>query len=420
MLAAVVGGDPGHTGSCSVLSQMLSAGDVLDRMTVPLGNTLMRNDAMSAAFAGEPPLVELVRVSPSRLQETFEELRRHPDEIEAVEKVPARYACMAGPAHPWNLDTIQWSEARSNSRYIEPQTIKVAVLDTGVDDQHPDMQKVVRYEHTHPVFGPMKDDEKDIVGHGTHVAGTIAAKIHDSGLSGICQCQLMVWKIFGNDTVFGSYNTGFVYRVDPLMYRAALAACEQEDVDVVNLSIGGTEPPDTIELDLFAALLAKNIVVVAAMGNERSSGSPISYPAAIEGVIAVGATDNTDAVASFSNRGAHICVSAPGVQILSTLPHYDGQTGFIAQRSPSGPVRGAAKKRPTMAGEWQGTSMATPHVTAACAILQATAKKNRGRRLTVSQVRTLLQQNADKVPAMLGANFTDDFGAGRLNLNRLV
>ena len=121
---------------------------------------------------------------------------------------------------------------------------------------------------------------------------------------------------------------------------------------VLNLSLGGEKDP--AEIDVLRDVIAAGVVVVAAMGNEYDEGNPIEYPAAIPEVCAVGATDELDKRAGFSNTGRHIDLVAPGVVILSTTPTFrydgDGEQDYDA---------------------WDGTSMATPHVAGAAALVLA-------------------------------------------------
>jgi subtilisin family serine protease len=160
-------------------------------------------------------------------------------------------------------------------------------------------------------------------------------------------------------------------------------------------------------------MIENGCTVVAAMGNDNTT-SP-SYPAAIPGVIAVGATTFDDSRAAFSNSGNHICVSAPGVGIWSTLPTYPGRTGNHALLSPLGlPTVGQPIARETDYAAWQGTSMATPHVTAAVALLIASYGA-----MAPAAVRSRLIQATDTVPGMGGNPFTAEYGAGRLNLLKL-
>jgi subtilisin family serine protease len=129
---------------------------------------------------------------------------------------------------------------------------------------------------------------------------------NDLGINGICACQLNIWKIFDDEPDFDESSNDYSYRADDVMYGRALADCLDEGVNVINLSIGGPAPPGPDEEILYEQLLAAGTTVVAAMGNEREIGSPTSYPAAIPGVIALGATNILDRVTMFSSRGEHI------------------------------------------------------------------------------------------------------------------
>lgn len=368
--------------------------------------------------------------SPADLAATRRSLANDPA-VAAVERVPLRY--LTGPVGPagagaiaaapppaaslWNLDKIVWKEARADQRFRDATTVKVAVLDTGVDDQHPDLKGKIK-QYTYRYDGvPTPSSEKDFIGHGTHVSGTIAAAIGNGvGINGICDCEIHVWKIFGDEPTFVSWAEGFTYYVDPIMYYRALQGCIDEGINVLNLSIGGTGT-STYEAELFADVLNAGVVVVAAMGNERRFGSPTEYPAAHEGVIAVGATGRDDKFASFSNSGNHIALAAPGVAIWSTLPSYAGQYGFDAVAGPDGsPIHGSPQPRDTDYDAWNGTSMATPHVTAAVALLMA----NSSAPIRPNDAKKRLMNTADRVPGMNGHLHTPDYGAGRLNLFRLL
>ena len=345
--------------------------------------------------------------------------------IESVSLVPVRYL-MARPivtpmpvtfaATPpdantmWNLRKIKWREAISAGLNTNTD-VHVAVLDTGIDLNHPDLPgSKITFIHSYP-SGPSASGQ-DIVGHGTHVSGTICAISDNSvGINGICSCHLSVYKIFDDKTVYipPPYGDQFSYVVDPILYRRALAACLDDGIQVINLSIGGYGEPDTVERDLFRDLIGNNVAVVAAMGNDNTSEK--SYPAAIDDVIAVGATTINDTRAVFSNFGSHIALCAPGTSIWSTLPTYGGQTGFDRAPGSNPPTQGSPQVRDTDYAAWQGTSMATPHVTAAAALALAADPT-----LTPAQLKTKLKATVDKVPGMLGGAFTNFYGSGRLNL----
>jgi subtilisin family serine protease len=355
-------------------------------------------------------------------------------QIQFVSRVPVRYmsvnkpkktvknqqtVALAAPPQSilWNLQKIKWAESRSLPSFKDANDIQIAVLDTGIDQDHPDFGgRVSSYVYQHPDDTTVSG-EKDIVGHGTHVAGTICAKIGNAiGIDGICQCKLRVWKIFTDQTRYIPQQNQFTYAVNPIMYRRALADCIDEGIDILNLSIGGPAAPEPQELQLFNALIAGGTTICAAMGNERSLGSPTAYPAAIEGVIAVGATTIDDTVTGFSNRGDHISLAAPGKAIWSTLPTYAGQLGFDAIQGPNGlPKEGKAKRREINYDAWDGTSMATPHVTAAAALYNAkTGEKD------PAVLKQALQKNTDKVSGMGNKAFHPDYGTGRLNLLKLL
>jgi subtilisin family serine protease len=379
------------------------------------------------------------------------ELQRHEDTeslrhalasdptVQNVSRVPVRYllaprkpakkptAARTGVASAapttalWNLEKINWAQARALPGFKDAATIKVAVLDTGIDETHPDLRgRIGHYVHSHPDL-PTASSANDIIGHGTHVAGTIAANIDNNvGINGICTCDLNIWKIFDDipdpDREPPARPTQFVYFVDPAMYLRALIDCQDRQVNVVNLSIGGPGAPDFAETQAFSRLLSAGTIVVAAMGNERQEGSPISFPAAIPGIVAVGATSITDRVALFSNRGNHISISAPGAAIWSTLPGNPGQFGFEAVSDGNGGFRqGKPSRRETDYDAWDGTSMASPHVAAATALYLANGGQG-----GPTEVRNALSATAAKVSGMGGRDFHPDYGHGRLDLEALL
>lgn len=313
--------------------------------------------------------------------------------IEYVHRVPRRWAT-ARPlprdpmaAQQWGLRSIRWFDTEP---LPDASGVKVAVLDTGVDMNHPDLKNVVQtYIHE----GAAADD---VVGHGTHVAGVISAEMNNKvGITGVCQCDLSVWKIFDDEP---DPDDGEYY-VDDVMYQRALNAARNSGMRVVNLSIGGTFRNPTEEF-LFRRLVNAGVTVVAAMGNEFQEGNPVEFPGAFPGVIAVGAVGKTNRRAAFSNTGKHIAIVAPGIKVLSTLPlapsaaRDAGETGFAF---------------------WDGTSMATPHVAAAAALVLA-----RYPDLSPRGVFERLTSTAVKVSAMGGKKFTNEYGHGLLDVRSAV
>ena len=372
-------------------------------------------DVLQAELAHDP-LVESVSRVPVRYLIAKKAAKK---KVAATKKakpkgaVPMAAAPM--PGSMWNLARIRWAQARQLTGFKDAGNIKVAVLDTGIEPEHPDLAGMVAgYGFAHPT-NPNASSARDIIGHGTHVAGTIAAKINNFiGINGICTCKLHAFKIFDDIPDWNSSRLLFQYFVDPVMYSRALARCISLRVNVINLSIGGRGAPSSQESALFNRLLQLGVTIVAAMGNENSSIP--SFPAAIPGVIAVGATTINDTRATFSNFGPHISVCAPGVGIWSTLPTYAGNSGFPPRSTfPPQPDFSRPLLRDTDYASWQGTSMASPHVAAAAALLLA----NKGA-LTPVQVKQRLEGSAVKVPAMQNQDFSQEYGFGRLDLVRLL
>lgn len=306
--------------------------------------------------------------------------------IAFVEPMPARWLAGAG-ADPmqnlqWGLRAIDWFGALRP----DASAVTVGILDSGIDTRHPDLEGVVAaYEHR-----GLKS--QDVIGHGTHVAGVIAALANNAvGISGIANCRLACWKIFPDTPTYGDFY------VDGERYLQALNSALKEKVRVVNLSIGGTASSQTEAL-LFSRLAAHGITAVAAMGNEYALGNPVEYPAAYDAVIAVGAMAETRSRASFSNTGTHIDILAPGANILSTLPR-----------------RVSPYRQDKMYAAWSGTSMATPHVSAAAALIAA-----RFQDMDPPRIRARLRATATRLPAMGRRRWTAACGSGLINLKRAL
>jgi subtilisin family serine protease len=272
--------------------------------------------------------------------------------------------------------------------------VTVAVIDTGVQGNHPDLSGQVltgahflHSDNGEPVE-PGAGGTDDSNGHGTHVSGTIAAKSNNTtGVSGAAPAaQILPVKVLCADG--GGFSSdvadGIVWAVD-------------NGADVINLSLGGG--PTSAEQAAIEHARDNNVLVVAAGGNDGANG-PASYPAAYSAthanVIAVAATDNADGHPAYGTSGAnagYLDVSAPGGcgspcgggsanDVLSTV----NNSGY---------------------GTKVGTSMATPHVSAAAALLRAANGA-----CTAAQVRTRLRNTA----ADLGPSGEDStFGTGIVN-----
>ena len=248
-------------------------------------------------------------------------------------------------------------------------TVTVAVIDTGIDYNHPDLAGHFAggYDFVHATFDPLDDH-----GHGTHVAGTIAASFENltgspalaEGVVGVApQARILAYKVCAAD---GTCTDSAVIQ--------AITRAVADGAQVINMSLGDTVYSQSLA-DAVQAAWNAGVVIVAGAGNDGVT-TPF-YPAALDNVIAVGAFDEDHLRASFSNYGNWVDISAPGNYILSTYPASKceeagtpGDTGCYAWLS--------------------GTSMATPHVAGAAALLWS-----RGDVTNNAQVVDLLLRTAD-------------------------
>ena len=267
--------------------------------------------------------------------------------------------------------------------------VKVAVIDTGIDYTHPDL--AANYEGGYDFVTPDADPMDDH-GHGTHVSGTIAAAMNNltgspaeaEGAVGIApQSRVLAYKVC-------DANGG----CSDFAIQQAIARAIADGAKVINMSLGGADVSQSLDAAVQDAWTA-GLVVVAGAGNDGSTG--LFYPAAYDNVVSVGASDEDDLRASFSNYGSWVDIAAPGNVILSTYPMAGcsvsttpGDTGCYAYNS--------------------GTSMATPHVAGAAALVWS-----RGDIGTASQVVDALLSSADGAGA--GTVRLDSWTIhGRLNL----
>lgn len=273
------------------------------------------------AALGEDPSVELAHVAPPRLLYT-----RRP----AVQSLPTKHLDIQ-----WRA-AVRLTNAQSGGSWSTPDATRVSVgiVDSGVDQSHPALSHVQQIEYL------AAQPTADPIGHGTHVAGIIAAK----DVSG--------WSHVGiaSDIADVTMHRGLGAPHEPSAYYRALRSAI-ETSRIVNLSLGGPDEDPTEQLII--QLAGPKTVVVAAMGNEFAEGNPTCFPAAIDGVIAVAAVDNNGQWCDFSCTGPHVCIAAPGLNVGSTVPTY-----AVAHINSIGTPPGS---------NLSGTSMATPIVTATIA-----------------------------------------------------
>lgn len=228
--------------------------------------------------------------------------------------------------------------------------ITVAILDTGCDITHPDLKNRIIGGRN------FTDDDQsnpemfvDYNGHGTHVAGTIAAEKNDVGVAGVApEADLLILKVLDKKGS-GQYE----WIINGINY-----AVEQK-VDIISMSLGGSEDVPELHQAIQQAI-SKQILVVCAAGNDGDGDDTtdeMGYPGCYNEVISVGAIDLERRSSPFTNSNNEVDLVAPGEEILST--YLNGQYAKLS-----------------------GTSMATPHVSGALALIKVMVNESFGRTLT--------------------------------------
>ena len=318
----------------------------------------------------------------------------------------------------WGVDQIK---AKAAWQISKGAGVKVAMIDSGIDYNHPslwgniwvDTQNVkdnnydgfvslddadinangkidsdsyeneIQTSFNGNIFGDYYESSsvespEDGFGHGSHVAGIIAAKNSDSeDFNGVAsEAKLIAIKIFDNQGRFTS--------VTELL--RGIRSSIIDGAKVINASIGGSYY-SKLEEDTYKLADSLGVVVVAAAGNSNSNNDyqPV-YPASYETVLSVAASDKTDSIASFSNYGESVDVSAPGSQIPSTM----NNQSYLAERLPLNFVKNINEEH----GIWllSGTSMATPHVAGLTALILS-----KNPELNPSQVREIIKNSTDQI-----------------------
>lgn len=274
--------------------------------------------------------------------------------------------------------------------------VDVAVLDTGIDFEHPDLNVVGGVSCLNTSGGgppwsrnyvclPGGDDDHY---HGTHVAGTIAALHNDEGVVGVAP-GARLWAVKVLDSAGSGYTSGIIAGIEWVI--------DQGDIEVLNMSLGGSGISTAYETAIDSAVAAGVVVVVAA-GNSAADANNYS-PAFVESAVTVSAladfdgiaggngaatcrSDQDDTLADFSNYGTVVDIAAPGVCIKSTYPLERGGYATIS-----------------------GTSMAAPHVAGAAALLASNGPPS-----SKQEVESLINVLLDSGKS----NWTDDSGDGVL------
>lgn len=267
---------------------------------------------------------QYVRVIPYKVIQEEEEVKEVPKGVELIQAPKI------------------WNETKGKG-------IKVAVLDTGCDVNHPDLKdRIIGGRNFTDDDSSNPDIYTDYNGHGTHVSGTIAAQENDAGVIGVApEAELLIVKVL-NKNGSGQYE----WIINGIHYAI------EQNADIISMSLGG--PADVPELyDAIKAAVKKNILVVCAAGNEGDgddSTDEFAYPGCYNEVISVGAINLERDSSEFTNSHNEIDCVAPGEGILST--YLNGKYATLS-----------------------GTSMAAPHVSGALALIKEYANRHFERKL---------------------------------------
>lgn len=331
-------------------------------------------------------LLGLVDVPDTRIM--LDPVAKDPDidivEVNSITKAPeARSAVNFSTQLPTGIspDYAYPLTGASDTTCVDGSGVTVAVVDTGIDMNHPDFAGKISpdaYNALNDTNDASEtangiDDNNDgivdaMYGHGTHVAGIIARVAPGATILPI--------KALNDEGIGDAYAL-----------TAAIIYATDHGADVINLSLSSPIDSDAVEVGIKYAEDA-GVVIVAATGNDNTD-TPKQYPAASEGVIGVAATGPDDVKSPFSNYGPDISISAPGTDIESALP---GGTYGVAS----------------------GTSMATPFVAGAIALLIQKEPS-----LSSEAIRAIVLQAAASIDAE-NPNYVDLLGSGRLDISAAV
>ncbi|MEM9103610.1 MAG: S8 family serine peptidase [Pseudomonadota bacterium] len=265
-------------------------------------------------------------------------------------------------ALPYGITTVRADETWADA---DGSGVRLCVIDTGMDLDHPDLAS----NYTTGIRTIGSGGPGDQNGHGTHVAGTAAGNLNGNDITGVApNADIYVSAVFeGRSTTTQAILEGLDW-------------CVQQNAQVANMSYGGGSSTSSTE-SAYNAAYNSGLVMVAATGN--SGTSSLSYPARYSSTIAVGGTDSSDRLYSGSQRGPEIDITAPAV-------------GVVSARNGGGTVA------------LTGTSMATPHVAGAAAVLLSADPS-----LSIEEVRSTLRNSSVDLGA---SGFDTSFGAGRLDV----
>jgi len=317
----------------------------------------------------------LVKVPPNSEDAFIKSLQKNP-KVEYAEKnfIVRALTNDSYWSYQWDMRIIDADDAWL-TQTGDPSVI-VAVVDTGVNYNHPDLAPRVTLGHD---YAYDDNDPMDGNGHGTHVAGTVGATINNNrGVAGLAQVEIYAVKVL-DDTGSGSITSVVDGIEDAVDYGA----------DVINLSLGCYCNSQTLEEAINDAN-QEGVLVVAAAGNDNTNA--ILYPAGYSGAVSVSATNLNDLKASYSNYGSTIEISAPGGDTVGG-PYWET---YVLSTWKNNNYAFSV-----------GTSMAAPHVAGVAALV-----KSQDPTMTNTQIRDHLRNTADDLGSLGWDQF---YGYGRIN-----
>ncbi|WP_020680133.1 S8 family serine peptidase [Marinobacterium rhizophilum] len=236
-----------------------------------------------------------------------EALKKRADVV-LVEEDPKRYPM--AQTTPYGIDMVQatdiWdanSDGLTDAGTVTGAGVQVCVIDSGIEADHDDLADTA-------IYGDTISDTSNVCGHGTHVAGTIAAAGNTLGVVGVSPgVSLYSVQVFSGSDCAWTYSSALIN---------AAQRCAAEGSDIISMSLGGTFKSRTEEQAFQGLYDNDNVLSVAAAGNDGNTRK--SYPASYASVISVAAIDADRNVASFSQQNDQVELAAPGVAVKSTVP----------------------------------------------------------------------------------------------------
>ena len=325
-----------------------------------------------------------------------EEKPRDPDPNNPGDYKVERVALSGKETMDWGLEILAipplWSSTQGEG-------VTIAVLDSGIAYNHPDFYDAFeRFQHykyknfrkslfqavlAYKDFTGSPFGAADMVGHGTHVAGIIAARRNNGGIVGVApRAKLLIGKVL-KDNGRGSPEAlaeGIIWASDH----------KKSKIDIISISLGCSDYSQKVH-DAIKVAKDKGIFVICSAGNNGTNLDAVDYPARLEETVAVGAIDRRQKVPYYSSQGEQVDIVAPGDQVLSTYP-------------------------PNTIAVLSGTSMATPFVSGVIALMLAKHRKRNIKSDTPIENLEQLKEHLLKTSIDLGPEGPDPaYGYGLIN-----